>query len=136
MAPDRSDYEHPRIVSLALGEALSDEWSDEGCAWSMRFEGAAGTSDPWCVSLERWMENDVPHHADFMRLTWQFWGGSPVDALTEALSWVRGLEAWRPCSECDGFGWWGRVPDRKPCDECHQTGLAAHAPHFGRTGDT
>lgn len=104
------------------GEVLNDLWSAERCAWRIEHHGGDGA---WVVLLEWTQEYDNPHHADWVTFTWQFYGDTVDEALSDAVKWCEELWPWRRCDACDGLGWWGRMPDRKPCDECHQTGLAS-----------
>lgn len=99
----------------------------------MRYEAGAIVDDPWVVVLEWWTDHDVPHHAEFMRLTWEFVGNTCEDALGQAVYWVCLLAHWRRCDACDGEGsWWKQerplngepVRLRTRCDECGGTGLS------------
>lgn len=119
-----SDNEHNQAI--VEGEALvyaaydlSELWSDEGCKWHLRFEGILDDTS-WVVSLTLDTDRNLPHQATLMRLTWEFYGSTPGQALSEALHWTQQLQPWRCCAECDGDGAWGG----HPCESCDGTGLA------------
>lgn len=88
MATRNEEIDQAPRSPLALAEAIDATWDAEGCRWSMRWDGAVGE---WCVTLEWWTDRDVPHQADFCRLTWEFWAGTPGGAQRIALAWLDDL---------------------------------------------
>ena len=89
----------------ALGYQLSDLWCTEWCGWDISFDAGWPGQDnpwPWTVALSWIQDSGSPHGADFAEFTWQFYGGTAIEALFEAVNWAAELSQFRPND--DDFG--------------------------------
>ena len=103
---------------------LAELWFEERCEWSTRYEPAAyGNPAAWTVSLEWTDERSYLHGADFVTLTWQFYGDTFGDALAGAVGWLEELAPWRRCDACGGEG----DHHQAACEVCHGGGLHSSA---------
>lgn len=109
-----------------IARHIDRSWSEERCNWSVEYVASYWTEDPnpWLVSLEWTSEYENPHHADFVTYTWQFWGGTAIEAMGDAAKWLDELAPWRRCGACDGVGRYSTVD---PCDSCGGSGLESEA---------
>lgn len=110
------------MAASELAMDLSKLWSDEYCAWSVRYDASWGRRDlgTWVVVLTWATDRDTRHGAEWVEYTWEFYGDTLDEALEQAFGWVSELSVWKPCCECDGLGEWAGIP----CNDCNQTGLA------------
>lgn len=96
-------------------------WADEGCTWKADHTGYGRDKGEWCVALDWTTDSTYALDADWVSYTWQFYGTTIAEALSDAATWVARLAPWKPCPECDGKGEW----NGEPCDSCATIGLAA-----------
>lgn len=111
------------LTAPTAGERIAELWDAERCTWHIEYHGSrwSPTTDPYVVLLEWTQESGNEHHADWVTWTWQFYGSSAEEAMTEALRFCEELAPWAPCGECDGRGAW----NGQPCPTCATTGLAS-----------
>jgi hypothetical protein len=98
---------------------LNDLWADEGCVWRIEHTGYGSDPGYWVLTLEWTNDGTNEHHADWVTLTWQFYGDTVDEVLADAVTWCWALNDWRTCRECDGRGEWQGVA----CGACDGTGL-------------
>lgn len=109
----------PSVPGL-LAERLAELWFEEGCDWSTHYEPAAHRNPPsWTVSLEWTTDRSYHHGADFVALTWQFYGDTFEDALSGAVEWLEHLAPWKRCDACDGLG----DQHQAKCERCGGDGF-------------
>lgn len=118
-----------RATGLML--ELEGLWFDEGCSINLRFED--NDCEQWCLMLTWASDSGNPHGADWAEYTWQFYGSTPEESLTDAIEWCRGLLPFEACHACDGRGWYfmstrdAEAGIQTQCDECDGSGLARAA---------